>query len=146
LWFGIGLFVVGVVAVLAKTLPAPAGSRPVRPIVYFFRGLAAAAAVGTAILITSLNPSAGGLVTSFPAIFSTTMVSVWLSQGRAVTGGSVAPMMLGSTSVVVYAIFFAEVFPILDDAARPSSSSLLFWLIVLFLSSSFVLFFLSFFP
>ena len=32
------------------------------------------------------------------------MVSLWLSQGSAVPSGAVGPMMLGSSSVAVYAL------------------------------------------
>ena len=43
----------------------------------------------------------GGLILN---IFLTTMVSLWLSQGEAVPSGAVGPMMLGASSVAVYAL------------------------------------------
>ena len=38
---------------------------------------------------------AAGVTAVFPAIFMTTMISLWLSQGEAVQVGAVGPMMLG---------------------------------------------------
>ena len=49
----------------------------------------------------------------FPAIFLTSMVSVWWSQGRAVSAGAVGPMMLGSASVAAYALIAAFTLPAL---------------------------------
>ncbi|MCP4793368.1 MAG: hypothetical protein GY882_08585 [Actinomycetia bacterium] len=44
----------------------------------------------------------------FPAIFMTTMVGLWLSQGPDVPLGAAGPMLLGSTSVAVYATTTSE--------------------------------------
>ena len=54
-------------------------------------------------------PLVSGIASVFPAIFLTTMVSVWLAQGEAVQSGAVGPMMLGSTSVSVFALIAASV-------------------------------------
>ena len=59
------------------------------------------------------GPFLAGLAAVFPAIFLTTMVSLWMSQGEAVQIGAVGPMMLGSGSVSFYAVFAAWALPAL---------------------------------
>lgn len=55
-----------------------------------------------------------GLVNPFPAMFTVSMVSLWLSQGKAVGIGAVSPMVLGITSlnvfVLVVGIFLQHVY------------------------------------
>jgi hypothetical protein len=86
--------------------PAPKGVMRVSLWVLLARGVFAALAIGVCVWIASMgNPLAAGVVSVFPAIFLTTMVSVWLSQGRAVQAGAVGPMMLGSLSVAAFALW-----------------------------------------
>jgi hypothetical protein len=47
----------------------------------------------------------------FPAMFLTSMVSVWMAQGSAVPMGAVGPMILGSTSVSAYALLVSWTLP-----------------------------------
>ena len=62
-------------------------------------------AVSIAILLSKTGASTlSGVASVFPAIFWTTMVSLWLAQGQAVPVGAVGPMMLGSSSVAVFAL------------------------------------------
>lgn len=69
------------------------------------RGVMAGAAIAVATLIIAIgHPILAGVASVFPAIFLTIMVSVWLSQGPKAQGNAVGPMMLGSTSVSVYAL------------------------------------------
>src|SRR5690606_6179878 len=69
------------------------------------RGLLAGAAVGVAVAIGGAGfPLLAGMASVFPAIFLTTMVSLWLAQGEAVPLGAVGPMILGSTSIAGYAL------------------------------------------
>lgn len=49
-------------------------------------------------------PPAPSFAAVFPAIFLSTMVSLWLAQGEAVPAGAVGPMMLGSVSVSAYSM------------------------------------------
>jgi hypothetical protein len=101
----------GVVACL-DGVPAPGGTRAVRPAVVLARGGLAAAAVGLALHLGGLGLGlASGLCSVFPAIFLTTMVSLWLSQGEVVPAGAVGPMMLGSSSVSVYALLTCATIP-----------------------------------
>jgi len=92
--------------------PAPKGRRKVGPVALLSRGVFAAAAIGTSIALADIaGPLVAGVAAVFPAIFLTTMVSIWLAQGEDVQAGAVGPMMLGSTSVSVYALASAWLFP-----------------------------------
>jgi hypothetical protein len=108
LWLGAGglicLLIVGVLGSLGRR-PAPAGRRRVGPGTLLTRGVFAALAIAVAIAVAQLgHPIAAGVASVFPAIFLTTMISIWISQGEAVQAGAVGPMMLGSASVVGYAL------------------------------------------
>lgn len=97
---------------------APAGQRPVPVLVLVMRGLGAGCAIGIAVWLSSLElPLVAGVASVFPAIFVTTMVSLWLSQGEAVPIGAVGPMMLGSTSVAGFAVLATFSFPALGPVA-----------------------------
>ncbi|MBM4008873.1 MAG: hypothetical protein FJ285_04685 [Planctomycetes bacterium] len=104
---------------------APRGTRTVPPRILVARGIAAAGAIGAAVVLARLDvPIASGLVSVFPVIFTTVMVGTWLAQGPSVPRGAAAPMMLGSTSVAVFAYLAAALLPRLDMA----SSVALAWL------------------
>ncbi len=84
--------------------PAPTGHRSPGRMEIMARGGAPALAIGLAVYLSSLGmPLLAGLSSVFPAIFMTTMVGLWLSQGPDVPLGAAGPMLLGSTSVAVYA-------------------------------------------
>lgn len=109
----LALAAVGALACL-RNPPAPSGRRPVGPVTLLARGLLAAAAIGTAVAIARVGGAlAAGLASTFPAIFLTTMVSLWVSQGEAVQAGAVGPMMLGSASVATFAVVGAWSLPAL---------------------------------
>lgn len=110
----------------ATPRPAPRGKRRVGPVTLLFRGLLAGSAIGVAIIIARTGGSvAGGIASVFPAIFLTTMVSLWLSQGEAVPAGAVGPMMLGSASVGSYALLAALLYPPLG----PLAGTVLAWIL-----------------
>ena len=95
---------VGILACLGD-LPAPKGRNPVSLSGLAARGLLAALAVGGSVAIAGLDlPALAGLSSVFPAIFLTTMISLWWAQGEAVQAGAVGPMMLGGASVGGYAL------------------------------------------
>jgi hypothetical protein len=101
-------------------VPAPPGRRPVGPGALVARGSLAAFAIGAAVLLSATgNALLAGMATVFPAIFLTTMVSLWLAQGEAVPGGAVGPMMLGSASVAAFALLATWSLPALG--AGPGS-------------------------
>lgn len=102
---------IGVWACLA-TVATPKGSRKVGVVALLTRGALAGVAIGGALLLARSGWGAlAGIASVFPAIFLTSMVGVWWSQGRAVTGGAVGPMMLGSASVAVYALLAVVFLP-----------------------------------
>ena len=65
----------------------------------------AASAIGASVWVAGLGyPLVAGLASVFPAIFLTSMVALWVSQGPSVPRGAAAPMLLGGGSVGVYAL------------------------------------------
>ncbi|MFL2962833.1 MAG: hypothetical protein ACJZ46_01145 [Candidatus Thalassarchaeaceae archaeon] len=83
----------------------PRGKNKVNKYVLLSRGIMAAIAIGVAVWISGLGyPLLAGLASVFPAIFLTSMVALWISQGPSVPMGAAGPMILGGASVGVYAI------------------------------------------
>jgi hypothetical protein len=118
-------FILGLFAVSRGGL-APSGSNSVTILSILARGIAAGGAIGIAVWIAGLGlPFVSGVVSVFPAIFLTTMVSLWLAQGRSVPVGATGPMMLGSTSVSIYGLISIFVFP----SFGPWIGSIVSWLI-----------------
>ena len=76
--------------------PAPAGKNKVKWYVHFLRGFVASLAIlASGILSQTGSGVAAGAVSTFPAMFITTMVSVSLSQGADVSTGAIGPLLLG---------------------------------------------------
>lgn len=90
---------------------APRGSHPVSAATLLTRAGLAATAIGGAGLLARQAPLLAGIAGVFPAIFLTTMIGLWLAQGQAVPQGAVGPMMLGSTSVAVFALLAGSLMP-----------------------------------
>jgi hypothetical protein len=91
---------------------APRGAHRASILMLMLRGAAAAAAIAVAVIISARGGDvAAGVAAVFPAIFLTTMVSLWLAQGEAVPVGAVGPMMLGSSSVAAFALIAGFTFP-----------------------------------
>lgn len=125
LGFTVAIAVFGLLA-SSQPRPAPRGHRKVSPTVLVARGLLAATAIGTAVWLSSRGDGViAGVASVFPAIFITTMVALWLSQGEAVQAGAVGPMMLGGTSVAAYALLATWLLPSLGLAL----GSLLTWIL-----------------
>ncbi len=98
--------------------PAPRGARRVGLVTLAARSGLAAVAIGVSVLLARWGgPLLAGMAAVFPAIFLTTMVSLWWSQGRAVQAGAVGPMMLGASSVSAYALLAGLLLPVLGTAA-----------------------------
>ncbi len=123
---GLGLLILLGIWTTWTSRPAPKGSRSVRPTVLVLRGSAAATAIGIAVWFSSLSyPFVSGLVSTFPAIFLTSMIALWLAQGQDVPQGAAGPMMLGGASVGVYAVVAIILFPMFG----PVLGSIATWLI-----------------
>ena len=97
--------------------PSPSGRNRVAGRVMALRGVFAGIAIMVAVLVGRASSALAGLVSVFPAIFFTTMVALWLSQGADVGIGAVSPMVLGSGSVSLFATVFAFAQPALGTAA-----------------------------
>lgn len=91
--------------------PNPSKAGKVSLLALLSRGLFAGAAIAIAVLLSKHNPLIAGLASVFPAIFLTTMLSLWLGQGEAFQASAVGPMMLGSTAVALYALIATYSFP-----------------------------------
>ena len=113
---GLGL-AVGILACI-KNPPGPSAKTTVGPGTITARGLLAGLAIGSSIwLAEHAGPHIAGLAAVFPAIFLTTMVSLWWTHGEAVGAGAVGPMMLGGTSVSGFALGAAVLIPALGVGA-----------------------------
>lgn len=127
-WFVVGL-VIGARATYAHR-PTPRGSESVSYRTLLLRGLAAAASIGVAVWLAGIGiPLLSGVMTIFPAIFLTSMVSLWLSQGEAVPAGAIGPMMFGSQSVSLYGLLVSIFFPMTNSPLEVAFASLAAWVI-----------------
>jgi len=135
MWLGAGataaMVFFGVLA-CRRNPPGPRGDRKVSAAMHLSRGLLAALAIGVSVALAAMvGPVASGVASIFPAIFLTTMVALTLAQGSQVQAGAVGPMMLGSSSVAVFALLAAQLFSIVG----PELGTLVSWIGSLLLSS-----------
>ena len=103
----IGLVLLAILAVMfnLKNRAAPKGENKVPIMILSIRGIAAGLAIAACLVLAKIGlPFVAGLASAFPAIFLTSMVALWISQGQQVPQGAAAPMMLGGASVSVYAL------------------------------------------
>ena len=103
----IGLVLLAILAVMfnLKNRAAPKGENKVPIMILSIRGIAAGLAIAACLVLAKIGlPFVAGLASAFPAIFLTSMVALWISQGPQVPQGAAAPMMLGGASVSVYAL------------------------------------------
>lgn len=123
-------------ALMCVRLPAPSGTaasttRPT-PAVLAARGCAAGCAIFAAVLLTAVSPVVGGLAATVPAIFTTTMVSLWLAHGEGLPLSATGPMVLGSSSVASYALMFA---PLSISTGNAYAAAIATWLLAVALVS-----------
>ena len=103
----IGIVLLAILAIMfnLSNRAAPKGLNKVPIIILSIRGIAAGLAIAACLVLAEIGlPFVAGLASAFPAIFLTSMVALWLSQGPQVPQGAAAPMMLGGASVSVYAL------------------------------------------
>ncbi len=94
--------------------PSPIGTNTVKLRVLLARGSIAGIAISCCVWVGSMGyPITAGIISIFPAIFLTTMVSLSISQHQAVPIGAIGPMILGSSSVAAYAVFVMWTYPYL---------------------------------
>jgi hypothetical protein len=116
------LLTIGLLVIHIKPLPAPKGSNKVKTQILLLRGFWAGSAIFFSIIFSQFSYIAAGMLSVFPAIFITTMISLWLSQGNAVSSGAAGPMMLGSSAVAGYAIFFGIFEPYFETTMNQGES------------------------
>ena len=110
----IGLVLLAILAIMfnLSNRAAPKGLNKVPIIILSIRGVAAGLAIAACLMLAEIGlPFVAGLASAFPAIFLTSMVALWLSQGPQVPQGAAAPMMLGGASVSVYALLAMWLLP-----------------------------------
>ena len=125
LFFGAVLLVFGLVVALWRYAPAPAARAPVPLWNYVFRCALAMLCVGATVVLSQVSDIAGGLASAFPAVSFTAMVALNMSHGAALPSGSVGPGALNLFGLVVYGIWFGELYPLIFctfDHLRPSRS------------------------
>jgi len=84
--------------------PDPRTAQPVTILQLLSRGLIAGAAIGSSIWFAETGGALiAGMAAVFPAIYLTTMCSLWIAHGESVGAGAIGPMMLGGASVSTYA-------------------------------------------
>ena len=98
---------VGIGSAFCRKGPTLTATKAVTFLTLLSRGALAAASVGIAVIISSLNGIAAGLASVFPSIFLTTCVSLWYSQGAEFTVSTLDSMLLGSLAVSGYALCFS---------------------------------------
>ena len=123
--------VVGLIVGFGATIqhrPTPRGRNSVSLLTLLVRGMAAAASIGIAVWLAGLgNPLASGIMSIFPAIFTTSMVALGLAQGEAVPAGAIGPMMFGSQSVSLFALLVAICYPMTDSTIGLVGASIGAW-------------------
>jgi len=76
------------------------------------RGLFAGILIALAIFLANIGgPVLGGIFSVFPAIFTSTMVILYLKQGPEFTGATGSTMVLGSVNVVFYSVLVSYSYP-----------------------------------
>eukprot|EP00698_Gefionella_okellyi_P007302 TRINITY_DN1774_c0_g1_i1.p1 TRINITY_DN1774_c0_g1~~TRINITY_DN1774_c0_g1_i1.p1 ORF type:complete len:303 (-),score=65.84 TRINITY_DN1774_c0_g1_i1:818-1654(-) len=115
------VLVMGLLLTIVRPIAAPKGTRPVSKWMYLARGTLAALCVGGGVFLARLSPVVGALTALFPAIYLTTVVALWWSQGEDVQRGAVGPMILGSWGLTVYAFpfvgFYRTFVPLMPQVA-----------------------------
>ena len=87
--------------------PTPAGKNKVSLCMHFSRGLAASLAIFAGGILSQMDVGVlSGIVSTFPAIFLTTMVSVSIAQGADVSTGAIGPLILGGISYDLSKCFY----------------------------------------
>ena len=77
-----------------------------------FRGLFAGLMISMSVVGSSLGGHVvGGILSVFPAIFTSTMVILYLRQGQEFSGAVGSLMIVGSANVVVYSVLVFLAFP-----------------------------------
>lgn len=116
-----------------KTHPTPKSKSKVTLGNNLVRGIAAGLAIFAAVMLGSVNSLLGGVITTFPAIFGTACISIWILSGYSVSSGAIEPLFLGSLSTSVYAFLSAFLLPYLDRAMSNTVASIVVSILVIYI-------------
>jgi len=117
--------VVGVLA-CKHNPPGPRTTQPINLLRLLSRGLIAGVAIGFSVWFSETGGALiAGMAAVFPAIYLTTMCSLWIAHGESVGAGAIGPMMLGGASVSTYAWFAAWWLP----SFGPIAGTLAAWVV-----------------
>ena len=103
----VSLFV-GVTLLFSRRAPQPRAHKAVTAATYLLRGVLAGATIAVAVLLTMTDSVVASVASVFPAITATALYSLHYEHGAAVSQSIVSPIMLGNTSVSVFALVFGE--------------------------------------
>jgi len=109
----------GIFLVYLKPKEAPKGKSKVPFLILLCRGFLAGIVVSVAVLLSKFNDIAAAMISIFPAIMLTSMISLWLSHGEQITVGAAGPMLTGTLSVSAYAMLFSIIEPYVGIIAAP---------------------------
>jgi len=91
------------------------GEEPIHLIHHIIRFSLGAATTVLGILLSSWNGDIGALALSFPAVVYTSLCTLWVLQGEAVSTSAVSPLLLGSTTNSLFAILFGIALPVIQN-------------------------------
>ncbi len=78
-----------------------------------FRGLFAGVMIALSVFLASVSgPVMGGIMSVFPAIFTSTMVILYLRQGRDFTGAAGRTMIFGAVNTTFFAVLASYTLPL----------------------------------
>lgn len=113
-------------------IPSVAGSgRKYTPVQILLRALFAGGIVGSVVFISHSVPAfLTGIVSTFPAVLFSSMIILYLNQGKVFARATGKVMILSSSNIVVYAVAVSYSFPLLGTWAGTVVSFLaaLFWI------------------
>lgn len=104
-------FAIGLSGLVFRNRPAPGGKLPVTWLAYASRGLLAGAAISISIILSTFSSTLSGIVSVFPAMATTAMISLWWSQELIVSQGSATSMACGTLAVSSFSMLFALMWP-----------------------------------
>jgi hypothetical protein len=80
----------------------PPSSAKINIIATVIRSFFVFCVVFSAVMLVLVDPTASGLATSFPAVFPSTIINIWLSQGPDYALGTLGPLISGCISGPIY--------------------------------------------
>lgn len=118
IWITLGIYYVTVTVLFLilekKVKMRSAGSVKVKytPGKIVFRGLFAGFIIGVSVILSNIGEVISGIFSVFPAIFLSTMLITIREHGSSFSGGMGKSMILGSQTVVIYAVAIHFLYPV----------------------------------